>query len=203
VAWSRRILFGIAVSFCAATALTGASESEPALMARALLFGFEMPPPPRSPASLAQAVTRYRDRERTLKTRLGPPPPGDVESANYSKHVGLERSLYALFDRDDSAEMAAAYAAPARLLYEWEGDPDAPRQEAEYAEEFLAAHPETPLAPYLHLFAGHREMCAASLEGGKGVDEIARSHLLAAGKSTVPLIRYVADFIRRSHWCNE
>ncbi len=131
------------------------------------------------------------------------------ERAMQLKRRQLERTLVALFDEPDIGRRAADYAARARLFYEWEGYADAPLDEAVFAEAFLGTQPDTPLAPYLRLFAGHRRLCAlGAVEGldptsaaGRRVADDARDRLRRARESGHPLIRLAADRLLEHPTC--
>lgn len=113
-----------------------------------------------------------------------------------NKRLGIQRAIYSLFDRPDSIEVAREFTRDVRLLYEWEGMPDSPLSEAQSAGAFLKMNPKTPIAPYVHLFIGHRELCAVQFSGGKGREALrkdARAHLEAAKASGVQLIAVVAS----------
>jgi hypothetical protein len=83
--------------------------------------------------------------------------------------------------------------------------------EAASADEFLRDRSDSPIAPYVQLFAGHRKLCAVS--GVEGVDPrseraagIARdadAQLIAAGNPGHPLLRIVADYLVTSRKCHE
>ena len=72
----------------------------------------------------------------------------------------FEGMLATLSGRPDLGKQAAAAARDVRLSYEWEGDSSVPIREAVLAEEYLANHPNTVLAPALNLFILHRYRCA-------------------------------------------
>src|SRR5262249_21148928 len=67
-------------------------------------------------------------------------------------HQGMERAIVGILGRSSVGDDAYAYAKDARLYYEWEGESQPPLDEAQYAADYLAAHPKTVLAPYLRLF---------------------------------------------------
>jgi hypothetical protein len=196
--------------------LAGVQRPEPADAAAvlpALLFGSEMPGADRTaglPQDAKDALTVYQRRSRAFRPTTPPAPrPDNWESSVRYKRVGVERALFSLFDRPDSAALAADYARRANLAYEWEGFPEVPLGEARFPEAFLAEQPNSPIAGYARLFAGHRNMCAANLMselGGKdprhpAVRAAAERHLKAARESGHPLIREVADYLLRTGRC--
>jgi hypothetical protein len=100
--------------------------------------------------------------------------------------------------------LAAEFATQVRVLYEWEGFADSPLEEAQSALSYLAGHPNTPFASYIHLLVAHRYVCATEQPFGKTptLDEEAAkrvpAELALARQSTQPLIRFVAeDFAQR------
>jgi hypothetical protein len=186
-----------------------------AAIVESLLFGFEMAPPSRTtglPAAVQRSLAKYRERERVFKPTLKPPGNSDgAEGSGYFKRVGLQRALFCLIDRRDSIQLSEQLATEIRLLYEWEGFADSPLEEAASADAFLAQHRNSPAAPYVQLFAGHRKLCAVS--GLSGLDpksdralRIARDadmQLKLARAAGDPLIRLVADYLLTSRKCFE
>jgi hypothetical protein len=186
-----------------------------AAIMEALLYGFEMAPADRTtglPSDAQRSLARYRQRERRFKATI--PRPSNLdgpEGSAYFKRVGLERALFSLIDRPDSLRLADEYSTQIALLYEWEGFADSPLQEAASADEFLTQHRNSPVAPYVHLFAGHRKLCAVSgLEGldpnsdtAQGIARDADADLRTARNAGHPLIRIVADYLLASRKCFE
>ena len=68
--------------------------------------------------------------------------------------------LATLLGRTGAGSEAAAVAREVPLSYEWEGYSDGPIREPVKAEEYLAKHPNSVLAPALNLFILHRYRCA-------------------------------------------
>jgi hypothetical protein len=95
--------------------------------------------------------------------------------------------------------LATEYARSARILYEWEGLPSSPIDEATYAEEYIAKNPNSPFASYLYLFAAERWRYAFELfardRNAKGVVDSAAKYrdLIALARKADPLIQLVAD----------
>jgi hypothetical protein len=82
---------------------------------------------------------------------------------------------------------AERFATGVPLSLEWEGMSEGPLNEADYAEQWLQRYPQSPIVPFLHLFAAHRFRAgfeAAGRESAKGLIPIAaakyRHHLQAA-----------------------
>jgi hypothetical protein len=195
-------------------ALTGAlaQSGEPtgaAAIMESLLFGFEMAPPARTaglPADVQRSLTSYRQRQRIFKPSFQ-----RTDFRRSFKYVGLERALFCLFDRPNSLQLAEEYASQTKFLSEWEGFADSPLTEAASADEYLAAHPNSPLTAYAHLFAGHRKLCAVSgLEGRDPRSDEAREirregdrQLGLARDSNHPLLRVVAEYLLMTRKCFE
>lgn len=76
------------------------------------------------------------------------------------KQQRFEGMLATLSGRPGLSEEALAAAREVKLAYEWEGFSDGPIYEAGQAEEYLAKHPNTAIAPALNLFILHRYRCA-------------------------------------------
>jgi len=186
-----------------------------AAIMESLLYGFEMAPASRTaglPADAQRSLTKYRERERLFKPTIKRPDNLDgPEASGYFKRVGLERSLFCLFDRSDSLQLAEDYSTQVRLLYEWEGFADSPLTEAASADAFLAQHRNSVVAPYAQLFAGHRKLCAVTgLEGldpqsdrGRRIAREADMQLGLARDAGYPLIRIVADYLLITRKCFE
>ncbi len=203
---------------CIAFMVTLVQAAEPtgaAAIMEALLYGFEMAPADRTtglPGDAQRSLERYRQRERSFKPTI--PRPSNLDGPQgsvYFKRVGLERALFSLIDRPDSLHLAEEYSTQIALLYEWEGFADSPLTEAASADEFLAQHRKSPVAPYVQLFAGHRKLCAVSgLEGldpnsntAQGIARDADADLKTARDAGHPLIRIVADYLLASRKCFE
>ena len=73
----------------------------------------------------------------TFRSRL-PLPKTFFEKAASTHQRTLERALTCLFTGPAIAALATEYAGNARILYEWEGLPSSPIEEASYAEEYIA-----------------------------------------------------------------
>ena len=137
-----------------------------------------MAPPERTsglPADAQKRLDEYRQRERSFKSGLAPPRGGSAEEHElYLKRVDIERVIFSLFPRKDSAKVAAGFALDADL-----------DREAPFIDGLLRNLPVPWLAPYLNLVAGHRKLCA-------GAAEDARRQLARARDGGHPLIRVAA-----------
>ena len=184
----------------------GAAElplSGVAAIADALLWGKAMPSSaltPDLPRNVQSQLTEYLDRERTFHSALTPPPgatPEETES--YERRVGIERVVFCLFPRADSAKIAPLYALDADIEPDWQGLPEHPRREAKFIDRLLADLPKPWLAPYLNLVAGHRKLCASEMDGAaadersRRMTSEARRQLSKARDGGNKLIRIVAD----------
>ena len=72
----------------------------------------------------------------------------------------LEAAIVTLLDRPDLQREAVDFARAAKLFYEWEGQPEGPMTEADFAENDMRAHPGTALAPFLKLLELNHYRCA-------------------------------------------
>lgn len=166
------------------------AEAQPdgaAAVAEALLSGVRMAPPDRTaalPADVQQRLQEYRAREAAFKSGLGTPRDATAEEqAIHDRRVGIERVIFSLFPRRDSAKVAATYAFDADL-----------DREAAFIDRLLADLPMPWLAPYLNLVAGHRKLC-------DGETEVARRQLAVAWEGGHPLIRVAADHLIATGRC--
>jgi hypothetical protein len=174
-----------------------------AAIADALLWGKEMPQSaltPDLPRNVQSQLAEYRERERTFRSALTPPPGATTEEMDtYDRRVGIERVVFCLFARGDSAKVAPLYALDADIEPDWQGMPEMPRREAKFIDRLLADLPKPWLAPYLNLVAGHRKLCASDMEGeaadvrSRAMTEEARRQLNKARDGGNRLIRIVAE----------
>jgi hypothetical protein len=153
-------------------------------------------------------VSKYLSREQTFKSTLvRPRQPSFEEGSLFDKRLGIERTIFSLFPRGDSAKVGAQYAMDADLVYEWEGASEPPLVEAKAIDRMLADVPGHWLAPYLNLIAGHRRLCAVQMDGPEPKSERdswardARRQLTLARNAGHPLIRIVADHLLATGRC--
>jgi hypothetical protein len=169
-----------------------------AAVADAVLWGRELPPPARTgalPPDIQRLLSEYRQRQQAFHSALTAPPGATpVERQGFEKRVGVERSIFCLFPRRESARVAAQYALDADIELDWEDSPDAPRLEAGFIDRLLANLPQPWLAPYLNLSAGHRKLCAGD------ADE-ARRQIARARDAGHTLIGEVAEFLLKTNRC--
>jgi len=194
-------------------AATAPQSTGSAAVADALLWGVNpMAPAAQTrdlPADVQARLAEYRSREQTFRSALKPPRnPSTLEQELFMDRVGIERVLFCLFPRRDSARIAASYASDAHIEI-WEGMADSPRLEAAFIDNLLRDLPHPWLAPYLNLIAGHRKLCASQLEGSGTEAQRdtfaadARRQLTRARDAGHPLIRVAADHLLTSGRCLE
>jgi hypothetical protein len=184
-----------------------------AAIADAVLWGKEMPAAalaPDLPRSVQAEVAGYRERERAFHSALTPPPGATPEEREtYDRRVGIERVVFCLFPRGDSAKVAPQYALDADIEPDWDGLPEMPRREARFIDRLLADLPKPWLAPYLNLVAGHRKLCASEMDGAAAdarsaaLAEDARRQLTRARDGGNRLIRVVAEHLLTTRRCGE
>jgi hypothetical protein len=209
---SVRALFVMAVL----VAGTSVFADEPGLsgaaaIADAVLWGREMPESaltPDLPRNVQSQLAEYRERERTFRSALTPPPGATTEEMEtYDRRVGIERVVFCLFARGDSAKVAPQYALDADIEPDWQGMPEMPRREAKFIDRLLADLPKPWLAPYLNLVAGHRKLCASEMDGeaadarSRAMTDEARRQLNKARGGGNRLIRIVADRLLETGRC--
>ena len=155
-------------------------------------------------------LAEYRRREQAFRSALKASPNESSEERELlAKRVRIERVIFCLFPRRDSARVAASYASDADISYEWEGLSDPPRHEAAFIDGLLRDVPQPWLVPYLNLIAGHRKLCASQLEGPEtriqrdAIAADARRQLARARDAGHPLIRVAADHLLTTSRCIE
>jgi len=197
-------LLTLFVVWTSVRAQAAADSSGAAAVADALLWGHSMPPPEATsklPGGVQRSLLEYRRREEEFKSGLTPPPGATPEEkAVFQQRVGIERVVFCLFPGRDSARIASLYALDVDVSLAWEGAADLPRREAAFINQLLSDLPIPWLAPYLHLIAGHRRLCAGELESASGSDGAtaireAQRQLAVAHESGSPLIKVVAEYL--------
>lgn len=184
-----------------------------AAIADAVLWGKEMPPSALTadlPRSVQSQLSEYFQREHSFRSGITPPPGAtEEERETYDRRVGIERVVFCLFPRGDSAKVAPQYALDADIEPDWQGLPENPRREAKFIDQLLTDLPKPWLAPYLNLVAGHRKLCASEMDGAKAdarsramIDD-GRRQLARARDAGNGLIRVVAERLLKTGRCNE
>jgi hypothetical protein len=200
-------LIAISLGWPAARAQAAADSAGAAAVADALLWGRTMAPPETTaklPWGVQRSLSEYRKREDEFKSGLTPSPRATAEEkAVFAQRVGIERVVFCLFPRRDSARIASIYALDVDVSLTWEGAADLPRREAAFIDQLLTDLPQPWLAPYLNLIAGHRRLCAGELESASGSDGAAairdaQRQLALAADSGGPLIKVVAEYLATS-----
>ena len=186
-------------------------SSGAAAVADAVLWGRAMPAPEYTaglPRNVQSQLAEYRERQRTFRSGLTPPPGATPEEREtYQRRVGIERVVFCLFSRGDSVTVAPQYALDADIEPDWQGLPEMPRREARFLDQLLADLPKRWLAPYLNLVAGHRKLCASEMDGiaadarSRQMTEDARRQLTRAREGGNRLIRVVADRLLTTGRC--
>ena len=193
---------------------SGADElSGAAAIADAVLWGREMSATALTadlPRNVQTQIVEYRERERTFHSAIAPPPGATPEEReSYDRRVGIERVVFCLFPRGDSAKVAPQYALDADIEPDWQGLPEMPRREAKFIDGLLADLPKPWLAPYLNLVAGHRKLCASEMDGAAAdarshrMTDDARRQLERARDGGHRLIRIVAERLLATGRCGE
>ena len=204
------------LAFLAAGTIAAAEEpglSGAAAIADAVLWGKAMPASALTldlPKNVQSQLAEYLARERTFRSALTPPPRATAEEmATYDRRVGIERVVFCLFPRGDSARVAPQYALDADIEPDWQGMPEMPRREAKFIDRLLADLPKPWLAPYLNLVAGHRKLCASEMDGvaadarSRELTEDARRQLTRARDGGNRLIRIVAEQLLTTGRCGD
>jgi hypothetical protein len=195
----------IALAWPGSRAQAAAEMTGAAAVAEALLWGRTMPPPQTTaslPFGIQHSLTEYRKREASFRSGLTRPPGATSEELRlFEQRVGIERVVFCLFPRRDSARVAALYALDVDVSLTWEGASELPRREAAFIDELLSDLPQPWLAPYLNLIAAHRRLCASELDAG-APDTVrgawlrdAQRQLALAQVRGGPLIQFVAEFV--------
>ena len=183
-----------------------------AAVADAVLWGKEMPAASITadlPRNVQSQLAEYRERERAFRSGLKPSPGATPEEVRvHESRVGIERVVFCLFARGDSARVAPQYALDADIELDWQGLSEMPRREAQFIDRLLADLPKPWLAPYLNLVAGHRKLCASEMggptadAGSPAMTEDARRQLTRARDGGNRLIQVAADHLLRTQRCH-
>jgi hypothetical protein len=195
----------VALAWPDAWAQAASDGTGAAAVADALLWGRTMPPPETTaklPWGIQRGLSEYRKREGEFRSGLTPPPGATPEEQRlFEQRVGIERVVFCLFPRRDSARIASLYALDVDVSLSWDGATELPRREAAFITQLLADLPQPWLAPYLNLIAGHRRLCAGELEAAVSESERgawirdAHRQLARAHQGGSPLIGFVADYL--------
>jgi hypothetical protein len=161
------------------SAQTAATSSAAIAVADALLWGHAMPGAEATqglPPDEQELLASYRRREAIFKSSLTPPPRATKEEEIvFAQRVGIERVVFSLFDRRDSARIAGMYALDADVGFTQPG----------FADAMLNHLTQKWLAPYLHLVSGDLKLCV-------GREAEGRHQLVLARDGGHALIKVVA-----------
>jgi hypothetical protein len=81
--------------------------------------------------------------------------PSSPEEAVPVRKRNLVEQMVVILGENARSE-AKTFASAVPLLGEWEGMSEGPVDEADFAGQWLVKSPESPIAPFLHLFRAHR-----------------------------------------------
>jgi hypothetical protein len=162
------------VVLVSATALTGwqapGGDAAPDLKGRLYKSVFfsgpgalAAPDLPASPPELRTRLERYLARRAAFASRLQNGASSFESARAEAKKRIVERAIVALVDAPGIEQAAAAYAQGARVLNDWQKQPEAPLSEASAAEDFLKKDPSVAFAPYLYVFIAERQRAAFEL----------------------------------------
>lgn len=161
------------------------------------------------PDNLNGEVRDYVRRAEAYEPQPLPKPlPSPEWKMVSSARIRYERKMAGLSDHPDAARLALEYVRELSPCYEWEGYHDCPEQEAEFADKYATAHPDSPFRAYLPLLAAHRWLCAAEGFGyeGKAEDsqrslELFEARVSVARASSNAMIRTAADRLIERRRC--
>lgn len=159
----------------------GAAKIVAAAIVEALLLGGTMPPADQTeslPGDVQKRLVEYRRCEASFRSGLAQPPgAGDEEQTIYERRVGIERAIACLFRERDAARVAAGFALDLDLDHE-----------AQFIDQLFRDLPVRWLAPYLHLAAGHANVCGGRVSEG-------RRQLGAARDAGNAIVRVAAEYL--------
>lgn len=200
---ARRQVVAAVLALIASFALTAFSSETPVAIAAnqaaltsnaavavadALLWGRPMPGADATsalPPDEQEMLATYRRRDANFKSTLTPPPRATrEEELVFAQRVGIERVVFCLFDRRDSARIAGMYALDADVGFVQPG----------FADVMLNSLTQKWFAPYLHLISGDLKLCV-------GRETEGRRQLVIARDGGHPLIRIVAEQLLTKKRC--
>jgi hypothetical protein len=119
-----------------------------------------------------------------------------------------EDRLAATSDNPRARLLAADFVERLKPCYEWEGFHDCPEGEAQFAEAYQAANPNSPFRDYLPLLAAHRWLCTAEgydmeerPDGARRTRRRFEAAMTTALRSRSPLVRAAAEELRARGRC--
>jgi hypothetical protein len=123
-----------------------------------VLFGIRSPNELRTgnESKTSQAcVRRYLTAIPQESWLWGFKPPTSSEDAPTTKRRNIIEQITVIHG-EAVRKTADAFGSAMLLFGEWEGMSEGPLAEADYVEQWLKQHPDTAIAPFLHLFMAHR-----------------------------------------------
>jgi hypothetical protein len=165
-----------------------------------LVFGIHISiDPAQYEPALRREIEQFLRRASAYNSARPAPSALDVRMV-HAAQVSYETRLAAVSEDSRAPALAASYVTRLRPCYEWEGLSGCPEREAQFADQYQAANPNSPFRDYLSLLAAHRRLCAAEGfdEERKPVDadhsrRLYQERLAVARRSSVFLIRTAAD----------
>jgi len=163
----------------------------------------------RYPPPLRKEIDALRARWDRYRSRRPAPPAGQGElKMVYESQVDYERRLVQSATSPAADALAVAYVTDLEPCYEWEGYPDCPQSEAEFAHEYLARHRDGPFHEFLPLLEAHRWLCTAeAYDYVRAPPDAARARrayrraLVIARQSSSSLIRTAAEELSARNSC--
>jgi hypothetical protein len=153
-------------------------------------------------------VIAYRQRADAYRPSSAAPDGDGVMRMVHAARMGYERRLVAATPDPRAQALAKEYVEALSPCYEWEGMSDCPAREAQFADEYINRHVDSPLVSYLPLLAAHRWLCAAELfDFEKSPDEALSANrryavrLAQARRSNNILIHAAAEQLAARHSC--
>lgn len=123
------------------------------------------------PEPLKTRLSRYLSRRAAFKSQYKNEPDDLKKVRSDAKKRMLERAIVALIESPGVETAAAEFAAAAPIAHEWEGMPDGPLAEANFAENVLKKDASSPLAPWFYVFIAQRQRVAfETYENQKNVE---------------------------------
>lgn len=156
------------------------------------------------PEPLRTRLSEYLKRRALFVSQYESRPADADEVARDAKRRSIERAIVSLIDVSAIETRAVAFVKDAPIAAEWEGRSEGPIAEAQYAEKVLQASPDSPLAPFLHVFAAQRYRAAREAaersqdrQGAADANTRYRAHLQEARAARDPIYALIADDLER------
>jgi hypothetical protein len=186
------VLIAMAVSISAQSTRNSADA-----LLDVLVWGTHMPiNPDVYDVPLKLEIQQYLGRALAYRSNRPDPIDGEPAMVNDAR-VRYVRRLAGVSPDPSAPELAEDYVDSLRPCYEWEGFHECPEREAQFADDYQAAHPDGPFRAYLPLLAAHRWLCTAeAYEHEQRPAEANRSRL--AYQSRLEVARQVKDQLIRT-----